>query len=171
MAASVRFRLSGGASNTSPAAALGGAMSTAAGGIITDNAANNVFDDVSGAESAAGDTEYRCIYVENNGDQTLQNAVLWIATLSANSDVDEAVGLDPAAIGSDSTTTIANENTAPAGVTFTQGTAIDSKAEGLAIGNIPAGSKKAFWIKRIVSAGAAAASWTPGFRVEGDSAA
>lgn len=171
MAASVRYRLSGGAANTSPAAALGGAMSTAAGGIITSAAANNVWDDVSGAESAAGDTEYRCIYVENFGDQTLQSAVLWIDALSSNADVDEAVGLDAAAVGSDSSTTIANENTAPGGVTFTAGTAIDTKAEGLAIGNIPASSKKAIWLRRTVGAAAAAAAWQFSIRVEGDSAA
>lgn len=170
MPASVRYRLSGGAANTDPSASTGGAMSTAAGGVITSAGANNVYDDVSGAESQAGDTEYRCIYVENNGDQTLQGAVLWIDALSANADVEEAIGLDPAGVDG-TATTIADENTAPAGVTFTQGAAIDSKAEGLAIGDIPAGSSQAIWEKRIVGAGAAAAAWQFSIRVEGDSAA
>lgn len=166
MAASVRYRLSGGTGNTSPAAALGGAMSTAAGGVITTGADQNVFDLVSGAESAAGDIEYRCIYVENNGDQTLIGATLWIDTQSSNSDVAEALGLDPAAIGADSTTTIANENTAPASVTFTTPT---TKGGGLSIGDIPASSKKAFWERRTVTLGAAAAAWSFSVRVEGDS--
>jgi hypothetical protein len=160
------YRLSGGSANTNPAAALGGAMSTAGGGIVTPGGANNVWDDVTGAESAAGDTEYRCLYVSNaNGSVTLQSAVIWIDSATTSADTEFDIGLDPAAVGSDSTTTIANENTAPAGVTFTRPT---TKGGGLSIGNIPAGSKKAYWERRTVNAGAAAASDTGSIRVEGD---
>jgi len=62
----IEYRLSGGTTNTDPDASLGGAMSTAVGGLITSGAANNLFDDVTGDESAAGDTEYRCFYVTND---------------------------------------------------------------------------------------------------------
>jgi hypothetical protein len=59
MAASIVFRLSGGAGNTDPAASLGGVMSSTAVG------SNTLFDTVSAAEALSGDTEYRCYYVKN----------------------------------------------------------------------------------------------------------
>lgn len=49
--------------------------------------------------------------------------------------------------------TVADENTAPTGVTFS---APSTEGASLAIGDIPAGQHKAFWIKRIITAGAAA---------------
>ncbi len=144
-------------------------MSTAAGGVFATAVANNLFDDVSASESGSGDTEYRCFYVENTNAaaKTLESAVIWIDALTSSASTEFDIGLDPAAIGSDSTTTITNENTAPIGVTFSRPT---TKATGLAIGNIPAGSKKAVWIRRTVSVGAAAASDSGSIRVEGDTA-
>lgn len=164
------YRLSGGAANTDKNASLGGAMSTAAGGIITPGAANNVWDDVSGAEAAAGDIEYRCIYVTNtHGSLTLQNSVVWIDALTTSASTEFDIALDPAAVGANATASSADENTAPTGgtVTFTRPT---TKGGGLSIGDIPAGSKKAIWLRRTVTAGASAASDTGSIRVEGDTA-
>lgn len=171
----ILLRLSGGSSNTSPAAALGGAMSTVSGGIITSAAANNLWDDVTAPEASAGDTEYRCVYVHNNhGSLTLQNAVLWVDTSSSGTtspDTSIDVALDSAAVGSTAASTSANESTAPTGGTAPTfaGTAV-SKGTALSIGDIAAGSKKAFWVKRVVTAGAAAYSDVASFRVEGDTA-
>lgn len=163
------FRLSGGAANTSPAASLGGAMSTAAGGIITPGNNNNLWDDVTGAESAAGDIEYRCIYVRNeHATLTLQGAVLWVDADPANGAI-EGVALDSAAVGSTAASTAADENTAPSpAVTFVEGTAIDTKAEGLAIGNLGPNQFKAIWVRRKVNAGTSAIAETLSLRVEGD---
>lgn len=67
------YRLSGGAANAVANASLGGAKSGTA-------APAALFDDVTGAESAAGDIEYRCVYVHNaHASLALQNAVIWIA--------------------------------------------------------------------------------------------
>jgi hypothetical protein len=94
-ASDIEYRLSGGAANTSPAAALGGAMSTAGGGVITSAALNNLWDDVSGAEAAAGDIEYRCIYVKNaHGSLTWQSVVIWIDSLTSDADTEFDIGLD-----------------------------------------------------------------------------
>lgn len=166
-ASDIEYRLSGGAANTSPAAALGGAMSTAGGGVITSAALNNLWDDVSGAEAAAGDIEYRCIYVKNaHGSLTWQSVVLWIDSLTSDADTEFDIGLDGAAVGSTASSTSSDENTAPSpAVTFSRPT---SKGAGLSIGDIPAGSRKAIWIKRTVTAGAAAASDTGSIRCEGD---
>lgn len=163
----LELRLSGGSGNTTPAASLGGVMSAAGGGVITSAAANNLFDDVTGTEAGAGDVEYRGVYFKNaHADHTLESAVCWIDSLTTSSGTEFDMGLDPAGVGSTGAT-IANESTAPAGVTFTRPT---SKGAGLSIGNIVAGSRIQVWIRRTVSAGATAASDTGSIRLEGDTA-
>lgn len=165
----IEYRLSGGASNTDPNAALGGAMSTVGGGVITTAVLNNLFDDVSGDESAAGDVEYRCFYVKNNhGSLTWENIVAWISAVSASSDSVYAIGLDPAGASADATT-IGDEDSSPAGVSFTSPT---DKPSGLSIADLAAGAYQAIWIRRMISAAASAAnSDGPTVRVEGDTAA
>lgn len=154
----IKFRLSGGASNTDPAAALGGDKSS------TD-AASTIFDDVSSAEATAGDIEYRCVYVHNNhGSLTLQGAKVWIQTQTPSADTDVAIGLGSSAVNG-TEQTVANEGTAPTSVTFS---APSSFAGGLTIGDIPAGQHKAVWVRRTVNAGAAAASDSFALRVQGD---
>lgn len=160
MAAVPQIRLSGGAGNSSPAASLGGVMSSTVAGA-------DLFDDVSGAESQAGDTEYRGLYVYNNGDVDLQSAVLWIVDESnASADIelapaDEGVGV--------TMETIPDESTAPTGPTFVEA---PNKAGGIALGTIPAASRRGFWVRRIVAASTPADN-AAGFtiRVEGDTAA
>lgn len=148
--------LSGGASNTSPAAALGGARSTVGGGEITDNTTHNLWDVVSSQESNDGDTEYRCIYVVNTHTTlTLQNAKVWISSNTPSSSTEIQIGLGSSAINGVEQT-IANENTAPAGgVTFSLAA---TEGAALSIGNIPNLQHKAIWIRRVVTAAAAAAN-------------
>jgi hypothetical protein len=161
------YRLSGGAANSDPNAALGGAKSTTA---ITDNVLNNLWDDVSGDEGSVGDTEYRCFYVHNNhGTLTLQSPKIWISTdtTSANDEVD--IGLGSSAVNA-TEQTVANESTAPTGgVTFSHPT---TKTAGIALGDIPAGQHRAVWARRVVGASAAAIDNNAyNITVEGDSAA
>ena len=164
----IEYRLSGGASNTSPAAALGGAMSTVGGGIITTAVLNNLFDDVSSAESTAGDTEYRGFYVKNkHATLTWENVVVWIESLTSSADTEFDIALADEAVGA-AMETIVDESTAPSGPSFTRPT---SKGAGLSIGDIAAGSYKGIWIKRTVTAGAAAANDSGTIRCEGDTAA
>lgn len=148
-------RYSGGASNTDPTASLGGAISTVAGGIITDNTTHEVWDVVSSAESSAGDTEYRCIYLQNShGTLTLQNAAVYIDTQTPSSDTVVAIGLGTSAVNG-TEQTVGDESTAPSGVTFTE---LTGSGNALNIGNIPAGEHKALWLRRIVSSSASAAN-------------
>lgn len=145
-------RLSGGASNSDPNASLGGAKSSTA---VTDNTTHNLWDVVSSAESSAGDTEYRCIYLHNaHASLTLQNAKVWINTQTPSSDTSIEIALGTSAVNG-TEQTIANENTAPSGTSFS--TAANEGAA-LSIGNIPSGQHKAIWIKRIVGAAASAAN-------------
>lgn len=143
---------SGSAGNTTvgtPAGSLGKYISTT----LWDQGTldNNLFDDVSGAENLAEESEYRCVFVHNNhATLTLQSAVVYIDSQVSGGAV-VTIGVDTtaaSAIGSASTqaVTIANEDTAPSGVTFFN-TAI-SRATGLAMGDINPGFCKGVWIKR-----------------------
>ncbi len=164
----LEYRLSGGANNETPAAALGGAISTKAGGVIVTEEVNKVFDDVSGDESKAGDVEYRGIYIKNkHGSLTLQGAKIWVTQDADSSDDATAIALADEAVN-EAMETIADENTAPNGPAFSAPT---SKAEGLSIGNIPAGQFKGIWIRRTITAGASAKNKvTFKIKVEGDTA-
>lgn len=160
------YHLSGGAANTSPAASLGGARSTAGGGVITSGGANNLWDNVSGDEHAAGAfVEYRGIYVRNaHATLTLQSPKLWIDSLTSSADTEFDVAL--AGEGLNATIeTIANEGTAPVGESFTRPV---TKAGGLSPASIPATQHYGFWIRRTVNQNSAAANDTGSVRVEGD---
>lgn len=155
----IKYRLSGGASNTDPAASLGGAMSS------TD-AGSNLLDNVSSTEGAAGDVEYRCYYIHNNhGSLTMIGAKAWIQanTPSAESTLD--IGLGTTAVGTGNEQSVADESTAPSGVTFS---AAANEGAALSIGDIPAGHHKAIWVRRTITAGAAAASDTATLRTKCD---
>lgn len=166
-ATDIEFHLSG----------TGGTGDTSLGGAIHANqvsaTVNNFFDRVTGAESAAGDTEYRCFYVKNNhGTLTLYGAKIWISsnTPSASTSVEIALG---AADKNASEQTIVDENTAPTlpgtyGTTFS---AAASEGAALTIGDLAPGAYKSVWVKRIVSASATAYSNdTATFTVKGDTA-
>lgn len=166
VASDIQFRLSGGGANSNVNASLGGAKSSTQ---ITDAALHNLFDQVSGDESAAGDIEYRCIYVHNaHATLSLQNAVVWISTNTPSTDTVVAIAL--AGEGLNGTAeTVANESTAPIGETFSSPA---TKGAGLSLGTIPAGQHYAIWIRRTVSAGAAAYNTdSVVITVEGDTAA
>lgn len=162
----IEYRLSGGASNTTAITSLGGNMSTVAGGIITSGNANNLWDDVTGAQSSAGVIEYRAFYVKNNhATITWQSVMFWIDSLTSSADTEFDVALASEAVNVSIVQTLAGETSTPSGVTFSRPV---TKAGGLSIGNIPAQQAKGLWIKRTVTAGAAAASDSGSIRCEGD---
>lgn len=156
----IQYRLSGGAGNTSPAASLGGAKSTTAAGA-------NIFDDVASAEAVAGDTEYRCVYVHNaHASLTLVGAVFWIQANTPSASTTFDVGVGTSAVNG-TEQTVADENTAPSGVTFS---AAATQGAGVALGDIPAGQSRAVWLRRTIQAGTGATNDTANFRVTGDTA-
>jgi hypothetical protein len=165
--ADIQWRLSGGAANANVNASLGGAMSSVA---IADATANNLFDDVSGAESAAGDTNYRGFYVRNNhGTLTLVDARVYISTLTTSADTEFDLAIAAEAMNV-TMATIANEATAPATVTFSRPTTYTGGLQLNAATGLTAGSNRGVWIKRTVTAGAAAAADSGTIKVEGDTA-
>lgn len=162
VAADIDFFLSGGASNSSAAASLGGARST------TTEVPAGIFDDVTSGESTAGDIEYRCVYVKNShGSLSLTTAIAWVPTNtpSTTTTIDIAVGTS-AVNGTEQT--VANESTAPTGVTWVAAATLGA---GVALGDIPAGQHRAVWLRRTVTAGTVAASDSFTLRATGDTAA
>lgn len=156
VASDIVFRLSvsaaaGDTTVGTPATSLGDQVSTTA---ITTATLNNLWDDVSGAESAAGDVEYRCIFVLNNhATLTLANATIEVLSQTAGGGtIDIAtdnIAVSAKGSGSAQAATIANESTAPTGVSA-------FGAGPLALGDIGPGQVKGVWLRRTVTAGAGA---------------
>lgn len=143
MAANLIFTLTGGASNTNPAASLGGVGSSEE---LSATALNNLFEDVSPADAVAGDDEYKAIDIYNNGDAEAVSVEFYFDAQSTSGDTDVAAGLDSG------TQTIVDKDTAPSSptITFTAPTS----ASKLSVSNIAAGSRQRVWIRRHVDAAA-----------------
>lgn len=159
--------MSGGSANTDPQQSLGAAKSSTQ---VTDNTLNNIFPNVTGAESTAGNTKFRCLYLHNADDTSLTftNAKIWISQDSSSSNDEVDIGLGTSAINAQEQGPL-TEGVAPSGVTFSHPT---TEGAALVIGDIPAGQHKAFWLRRVVQAGAAAfTSDTFQIQVSGDTAA
>lgn len=150
-------------------------QATSLGKYVSTNAwaggsANDLFDDISGAENAASTVDYRCIFVHNsNSANALQNAVVYLSAEVAGG-ASIAVGADTtatSALGSATAQalTIANETTAPAGVSFSSPT---TSGAGVSLGSIPFGNVKAFWIRRTAANSAALSNDGVTIAVTGD---
>lgn len=137
----LKFYLSGGAANTNPNNSLGGAISSTQ---VVSNKLHNLFDVVNNLDSVNGATEYRCIYVKNTSfDFILQNTKLTILSNTSSPDTSIEVSWGTSAING-TEQTVANETTAPTGMSWTTGTTAS-------IGTLQAQGHKAIWIKRIVN--------------------
>lgn len=144
-------------------------MSTVSGGIITTAVANNLWDDVTGTQSAAGLTEHRAVYITNaHGSLTWTAPTLWIDSQVSPSGSQFDVALASEAVNTAIAQTLGSEASVPTGVTFTTPT---TKGGGLVIADMAASAKKGIWIRRVVTAGASAAAASGSIRVEGDTAA
>ncbi len=152
-------RLSGGAGNSSANASLGGAKSST----VASTSVDALFDGVSAAEASAGDVEYRCIYLHNgNASSAMLSAVAWISANTPSSSTTLDIGVGTSTVNG-TEQAIADESTAPSGVTFS---AAATQGAGIALGDIPVGQHRAIWLRRTVSASAPASAndtWTIGF--------
>lgn len=145
--------LSGGASNTNPAASLGGAMSFYA---PRQHIRGSVFADLTEAQRVAGLDAYRCIYLANTHPMlSMANLTIWLDGLPANVATTMTIGADPAGVNG-TATTVGAETTAPGGVTFSGPT---SYGAGINLGTLDPGDFVAVWIRRNITAGATATSF------------
>lgn len=155
-------RLSGGAANAVGNASLGGIKSANAMSASVDQ----LFDQVSPAEALAGDIEYRCVYLHNaNATDTMTNAVVFMSANTPLTSTTVDIGVGSSAVNG-TEQTIVDETVAPVGVTFSAPT---TAGAGLALGNIPAGQHRAFWVRFTTTAASGSSAndtWTFGYRCE-----
>ena len=147
-----RYSVTAAAGNTTAGtavASLGDQVSTTD---IADNVLGNLFQDVTGDQSAAGVVKYRCIFIGNeHATLTLTAADVSVVNQVANG-ASIAVAVDniaASAKGSASAqaTTIANELTAPVAVgAFGTGPVV--------IGDLAPGFVRAVWVRQTTLAGA-----------------
>jgi len=174
VAADILFKYStasGAAGNTTastPAASLGKYISTSA---WAGGSANDLFDDISGAENAASTVDYRCIFIHNsNAANALQNAVAYLsAEVAGGASIAIAVdNLAASNIGASpaQSATIATETTTPSGVgAFSSPT---TAGTGIALGTIGTGQCRAIWVRRTASNSAALSNDGVTIAVSGD---
>lgn len=155
----IQYRLSGGATNTNPILSLGGIKSN-------NDSGTNLFDDVPSAEASTGKTEYRCVYIHNAHatESYIDPVKVWISANTPSPSTLFEIGLGTSGLNGVEQS-VANEATAPIGVTFSSPS---SFATGITMQTIPPGQHIAVWIRRIVSAGAAAFADSASISVAGD---
>ena len=150
--AEMQIRLSGGAANAAPNASLGGIMSSVA---VSTTPLNNLFDNVTADQRSTGHIDYRCIYFRNADTvQTLQSARVFIDTQTPSSGTTIDIGLAAGGKNVDAPA-IANETTAPAGVTFVPAA---NDAAALALTNMAPNDRFAIWVRRTTAVGTLSAA-------------
>lgn len=127
---------------------LGGAITAAE---AISGQTGNVWDTFSGAETSAGGTFYACLYIKNeNASLTAQAVEAFIAAETDHDGVNVSLGLGTAAVNGEEQT-IADENTAPVGVTFVDTDTTTSgapTADGtITVPDIPNGQHIAIWLR------------------------
>jgi hypothetical protein len=171
----LRYSVAAAAGNTTASSAAnswqGDQISTTA---WAGGSANDLFDDISGAENAASTVDYRCIFVYNsNGANTLQNAVVYLSAETAGG-ASIAVAADTTAAsalasGSTQALTATTSETAPGGsVTGLSYSSPTTVGAGVSLGNIPSGQVKAFWVRRTAANTAALSNDGVTIAVAGD---
>lgn len=176
-ATDLRFKLSintGPGNSTAqadPNDSIGGFMSSTE---LSGTPANNLFDDITGAENAAAAVlDYRCMFVHNShATLTLQAPAVWISAEVA-SGADVAIALDGTGVVAEALATaqaerVANEATAPTGETFSAPTTF---ATGLLPGDMAALTCQGVWVRRTTANTAAVAADGFDLSIQGDTAA
>jgi hypothetical protein len=160
---------SGNAAGSTPAASLGGQISTT---VLTNNSLHNLFDAVTGDENAALENEYRLLFIHNSNatDTAGPNGKLWLFTDTPAGAADIAIALDGTGVTALAAATaqseaVANENTAPTGESFTSPL---TKVAGITLPNLLAGQVLPVWIRRTTANGGARSSVTVALRAEWD---
>ena len=133
---------------------LGGAIDLGAESV--SGVSNNLFNTFSGAETQAGGTFYCCLYIKNeHASLTAQAVEFFINSETVHAGMNVSLAVGAAAVNA-SESAIGDENTAPAGVTFSD---TDTTSSGAAtedvhvsIPDIPNGQAQAVWVRVIIDA-------------------
>lgn len=163
----------GSAGNTTAGTAAGSLGTYVSTTQWTGGTANDLFDDISGAENAASTVDYRCIFIHNsNAANIYQNVVVYLsaevaggASIAVAADTTAASALGSATAQALTGTT----ETAPgAGITGLTYSSPTTAGAGVALGNIGTAQVKAFWIRRTAANTAALSGDGVTIAVSGD---
>lgn len=159
------YRLSGGVGNVDPNLALGGSMSTVAGGIVVTDTLNNDMNDITSDEAAAGIIIYHGYFYENtHGSLTWSTPVFWIESQTSSGDTTVNIAIADEA-KNNPIEVIADEETAPVGPVFT---APANKAAGISISDLNPSDNRGSWVEYIVNGGAVTVLDQYTIKAEGD---
>lgn len=139
---------------------------------VSATALDNVFSDITGAENAADQVDYRCLFILNNTATVnpMTGTVVWLplsggvsggATLALATD---NFGVTPKGQTGAQAAITANSLTAPTGVSSYVSPSL-TNAGGLAVGSVAPGYCFAIWLRRTATSSAALLD---GFSVEVD---
>lgn len=156
---------------SSPGATTGNSVAGTAGNswgnyiattVLSNTPLDNLFNDITGAENAAGQVDYACVFIHNNtsSGNSMLNTVAWLpTTYYVTGGAGAQLAPDPtgtkllASSVQQAVKITANTN-APAGVsgwvsnTSTVPTSSNSYANGVYLGTIQPGYVCAIWVKR-----------------------
>lgn len=171
----LRYSVVTGAAGDSTAGTAGGSLGKYASTTAVATGANGLFDDITGAENAASEAEYRGVAVLNNhATLSLLNPVAYIASEVAGG-ASVALATDNIAASAKGSASaqmaqIANEDTAPTGVSaFSSPTTVGT---GLSLGaSLAAGNVKGLWVRRTAANTAAVDNDGVTLGIGGDTAA
>lgn len=143
---------SGNSQAGNPGLSWGGYVSTT---VVSSTPLDNVFQDITGAENAASQVDYSCIFIHNNtlSGNAMQGVIAWLPSSNyINGGASVAIALDPTgatALGSSTqqAVRISSGVVAPVGVTGWIGPTGTSSG-GLSLGTIAPGYVYPLWIQR-----------------------
>jgi len=162
----IKLYLSGGTGNSDKNASLGGGISTAE---IVDNSVNNLFAFAVASEAEAGSTKYRAFFVKNtHATLTYTSSKIYISSNTSSPTTSVSVALADEAVGVSTIETIADENTAPVGPTFSTA---DGISNAITIGDIAPGEMKGIWVKWVINASTEAVADEMTFTFKGETLA
>jgi hypothetical protein len=120
---------------------LGGAVTAT---VIPKAELHNTFQVLDADTALIGATEYMCVYLKNtNVTNTLTDTAIYLTDNTPSLDTNAFIGLGSSGVGA-TEQTIADINTAPIGIAFTE-----TLSDALQIGGIPPNSWFAIWLKRV----------------------
>jgi len=149
--ANIILRLSTGSTSSStsngPNNSLGGKMGTddAAKILTTNTEFNNLWDDISKLENSNNTTDYRCIFVHNDTTTPNNSFLLGKLYFSGSPKAVFQAGIGAGGVKNSDDIVIANETTAPTGVTFADH---NDEASALALPTLEPNDYIAIWLKR-----------------------
>jgi len=113
-----------------------------------ENGDQQLLPDVAAAEAGTGETIYRCFYLYNASSSGVLGSLKLFLLLDTYSRSDIHIGVDPIGIAGEAVT-IADQYTAPVGVSFSQPT----EESPLVVGDIEGSEWIPIWIRRTIPAG------------------